>query len=399
MLDPRHYFLLAALVPGHLLSWGIEWAFASATTVAGIWCYPKFAARYPRAGRFGLLALCLLTTISLMGYLGTALRGRFPTGVRDVVDLLKPAMIYFSCTLGLSFASPSLAQIRNASFVMLSFGVVCGLLLIYGIPGLASVVDLVYGSTKTAFWEFSVRVSIPFENPNFLGLLAVLSLIMALHFEPADLKLAAVSLLAAGLSGSRTAWITAALVVLLYCLRLLWSSLAQFQLRSIPMALAALALPLTAAQYAPDAIESYQRLANLVEIVTKFDLSADSSYAERIALRENASDLIATRPLVGWGAIKYTDLDIVDNQYFSLLLRFGVAGSIIVALSALALLVSSLGSRQAKRPRASILLLWAALAAWLWNGTFLENIRLAILIVLVLAAVTSARRAGASTHA
>lgn len=384
------FFLVTALIPGHLFDWAVEWAFASCTTVLGILAFHRFQARAPLPAQFGLLTVLFASYVSLIGFVGTLAIASLPTGLRDVVDLLKPCMVFFSCSLAFAEGAPSLQSIRRGCFIVMCFAVITGIVLMLEVPVLGALMDSVYGSTKTGFSEFRVRLSIPFENPNFLGLLSVLSLFIALNFsEKTDVKLALVSLVAAGLSGSRTAWATALLVLLVFLLRMAGSVLTlRLPLRRVIPAVALAVLTATAAaRFESDMVESYQRLANFVDLIESMDLSADESYAERIALRDNASDLISQRPFTGWGALKYSNLAIVDSQYYGLLLRFGVLGVVVLSLYVLGLLALTLKSLGGAGYRAQAMVMWLVLAVWLWNGSFMENIRMAILIVLIFTSI------------
>lgn len=384
-------FLVTALIPGHLFDWATEWAFASSTTILGVWYFQRTARRYPLGARIGIVTLFAVTCVSWVGYIFTLALATFPTGIRDVVELLKPTMVFFSGALTLAFGPPRLENLRRACFWVLAYGVICGLILMFDVPMLSSLVDTLYGSTKTGFSEFHVRLSIPFENPNFLGLLAVLSLAISLSFASRpDLKLAAVSLCAAGLSGSRTAWLTSVLVLTVFLVTVVVTVITDRRNLSVPTLALAVGLPLAAIYFLPVVAESFQRLESFIELITSFDLGADHSYSERLALRENATILILERPVVGWGAIKYTNLDIVDSQYFSLLLRFGVLGSLILLVAAAAGVFANLRPLAGTRDLKSGVLMWLVLAAWLWNGTFIENIRLAILITIIFASASRA---------
>jgi hypothetical protein len=389
-------FLIAALIPGHLFDWGIEWAFAAATTALGMATYPRLLRRRPTAARIGLGVLIVLTLVSMVGYIFTLALASFPTGVRDAVELIKPAMVYFSCAYALVVgASTTVEQLRRACFIVLVYGLVCGVALMLEAPVLGGVVEAIYGTTKTAFSDYYMRLSIPFENPNFLGLFAVLSLTLALNFAPRpDLRLVVVSLAATGLSGSRTAWLTSALVLSFFVLGVARRLAAAPRRLSWPHLLLGVALPATLLAAVPLAAESYQRAADFLDLVIEFDLGSDESYSERIALRAAASALILDRPGFGWGAMKYTSLDIVDSQYFSLLLRFGVPATLLLALVAIFGAAAHVRMAAPGPDRRAAALMWFILAVWLWNGTFLENIRLAVLITIFFSAVV-VRRASA----
>lgn len=379
------FFLFTALIPGHLFDWAVEWAFASATTLLGVFYFKRFSRLYPYSARIGLMTLLAITCISLIGYTATLALSNFATGLRDVVELLKPTMIFFSCTLVLSLGTPTLPDLRKACFAVLSFSLFCGLTLMFEVPALASLVDLLYGDTKTGFSDFYIRLTIPFENPNFLGFLAVLSLIIALNFSPRpDLKLVVVALCAAALSGSRTAWLTSALLLLTFTGVSLATMVFNFRRLSASQIVIAIVLPLAVVYYLPTLVESVQRVGDAIEMLTNLDLGSDASYAERQALRKEAATFLFERPVFGWGAVKYSNLDIVDNQYFSLFIRSGVFGLLIILFAVTLVVFSNLRPLVRTKYFNDGLLIWLVLMAWLWTGTFMENIRLAIIVTIIL---------------
>lgn len=390
-------FFITALIPGHFFSWGVEWGFSTATTILGIFYFRHFSRLYPQSSRLGLIALYALTFISLIGYICTIVLSNFPTGSRDLVELLKPAMVFFSCAFALVSCSTSLENIRKACFLVLTFAVFCGFILMFQVPILSPLVDFVYADTKTGFSEFRIRLSIPFENPNFFGLFSALSLVISLFFSlRLDLKLMLVSLCAVALSGSRTAWLTSAFVLIVFSIAALVSSLKNPKNISISKIFVAILLPIGAAYYLPLLGESLSRVSDFFDLVTNLDFSSDASYAERQSLRNEAMNLLLQRPIFGWGAVKYSNLDIVDNQYYSLFLRFGVLGSAIAVLSGLVIFFAHILPLFNTKQFKNGLLIWLVLLAWLWTGTFLENIRLVIIITLIFAAVSKCH--GKSIH-
>src|SRR5690606_19220654 len=95
------YFVLIALMPGHWFGWALEWAMAITTAVLGMLLYGRFARRYPTTSILGLCALVMLMVISCAAYVGTLVIETGVSGGRDLFDLIKPMLVYFSCTLGL----------------------------------------------------------------------------------------------------------------------------------------------------------------------------------------------------------------------------------------------------------------------------------------------------------
>lgn len=388
---PARYFLATALLPGHLLGWGVEWGFAFCTAIAGIVVYPNFHARYPDVSRRALLALTLLTLIPLCSYIGTLLMHRYATGPRDWTDLIRPVLIYFSVTLGFSFGQLTLPEVRRCTRGILAFTVVVALVLIFRVPGLAAIADAVYGSTKTAIGLTSLRVSIPFENPNFLGFFGVISLACALLFGAAPSYLAAaVCLTAVALTGSRTAWLTALMVVLVFVgsAALMAAGLARVSRKvriALPFAIS-LVVIIGALPWLQTVWENNQRFLDFVDGLLTLQLLNEASYVERQEMRVQAWHLIAERFAFGWGALKQSDVEVIDNQYVSLLVRGGVIGLSTAVVAGVAAMQMHIRRHRGALLRAQALALWTIILAWLWSGQFIENTRLAVLATMMLGA-------------
>jgi len=386
---PTFYFTLVAMMPGHLLDWGVEWSFAATTTVAGLLLYPRFHRIYPRISTYGLLAILLVTLISVFSYIATLVFGRFETGLRDLVDLFKPGIIYFSCTLGFIFGTITLQQARNATAYILIITLICTIVIVIQPPVLFELVQIIYSSTKTNISDFNFRVSIPFENPNFLGLFSIFSLCIALFIQKPDLRLTILSILVIALSGSRTAWITSIGVILVF---LIFAGRDLF-LRQITPSLSAIIVPiviiLLGVYFMPIFLEENQRIIDFIDVLMNLDLSQDASYAERIEMRANALSLIMERIFFGWGSIKYSNLDVVDNEYVSLLLRFGIFGSLIVLLALGFLFATHVSHSMTRTKGHHVVLFWIVALAWMWVGSFAENIRLSILLTMLFASTIS----------
>jgi hypothetical protein len=381
------YFLLTALIPGHLANWAVEWGFAALTTALGAVLYPRFHRRYPAVSTYGLLTVAAITLVSGVSYVVTLLGGRFPTGARDWTDLARPFMVYFSCTLGLSFGAIPLVRMRRLCAYVLLVSVCVAATLVVDVPGLSGLSQTIYGSTKTVLSSTLIRLSVPFENPNFLGLFAVTALSCALLFgvRP-DYGTAALALIAIALTGSRTAWLTSAVVVLTFVGTVVVLPLAGWRSTRgsrLAPATAAVIVTLIGARYLPAVWESNQRFLDFLAGLATLELLRDPSYVERQQMRAQAFTLISERLAIGWGALKQGDIDIVDNQYVSLLLRSGLTGALILVGAVWGLFRMHLRAAAAQRTRLHVVMLWLITFAWLWSGSFAENVRLAVLTTML----------------
>lgn len=351
--------------------------------------YPRFHRLYPRVSSYGLLTVSLLTVISAASYLLTTAESRFPTGVRDLVDLARPFMIYLSCSLGFAHGLIPIQRVRRLCLLVLLVSLFCVAVLILQPPVLIDLVNNLYGSTKTGISAFMVRVSIPFENPNFLGLFSVLTLCIALFFFKApDYLLAIVAIIVTALTGSRTAWLITLVVLLAYSAESFFHVLRGRRLQWVVIASALVTTSLFAARNLPEGIEANQRVTSFVSALNTFALLQDESYQERVAMRSTAVALIGERPIIGWGAIKDSQVDIVDNQYISLLIRVGLVGVLISVWAFAGLLARHMRAAGPARVY-QVLLIWSTVLAWMWSGSFAENVRLSILIAMICASTVT----------
>lgn len=387
---PVTFLLVACLIPGHLLGWAVEWTFVFASAALGVWSFPQFSQRYPAVARGGLITVGTLTAIAAGGYVITALGGRFDSGPRDIIDIFKPVLVFFVCTAALAFGRPTLQSVRNALVIVLLYSIAVFLVMYLRIPGFFDLAQWLYSDTKTNIGEYIVRLSIPFENPNFLGLVAVLALILGLNFsaKPAGL-LVVCALVVAGLSGSRTAWLTSAVVLLCYMVGHLATLAATRRLPSVASVLMICLLIGGAVYLLPGLSESYDRLSSLLDLLVTLDFSQDASYAERIAMRQEGLQLMAERPWFGWGAYKYSIVEVLDNQYFALMLRYGIVGVGVLLISMTFLFLRYRATMAEPGLAFPAYVMWLVVMGWLWNGNFIENIRIAVIITMVFVATTN----------
>lgn len=378
-------FLLMALWPGFLLDWSLEWILVIATTLFGAYLFLDDLRFRVNGINVAIFLASLLIAEALFAYLSSQLYENFRTGPRDYVDLVKPFFLVFSCLIPFRLGVCDPEVISNSAIIILLYSLFAYFSITFNAPIFPELFNYIYGDTKLQLTEFTTRLTIPFENPNFLGFFAVFSLHIAL-FSNAKYKsiLAILAIVVVGLTGSRTAWVSAAIILCAYYTKglVLNSSRGRPQLVALGLILAT---GLVASfEYVGDFIDDYQRLATLYDALINRDLSRDPSYGDRVALRLGALDLIQVRPFFGYGAIKYSGYDVVDNQYYGILLRYGFFGACLVFI-AFALYLSKLFKKVNNVDQAyGLFIFFAILLVWLWSGNFIENVRLSVLLIYFL---------------
>ena len=385
------FFLLVALWPGFLFDWLLEWGLVFGMTAYGVYQYVHLRQK-TTLRHFGFLLAIYLLIIGLFSYLLTQLSQRFFTSPRDLLDLLKPIFLYFSCLLPFTLEKKKRAYILNGASIVLIYSVICFIFLRLEIPVISNLLASFYSGTKTQISDFSIRLTIPFENPNFLGMFSVLCLYIGLNLSSKiNLSLTLPAFMCVCLSGSRTAWALGVFSIFVFILEALLTSCSRKSRLSMPILAVLLAIIAAIVVFLWNFSESYQRLSDFIDIFANFDLERDQSYADRIALRDGSMRLILERFFWGWGAIKESGYDVVDNQYYGIALRYGISGLFLIMLYFSLAFTLHLRTLSVLREKIHLLIFYLILFTWLWTGSYLENIRLVVLIVMLLYSIGTDR--------
>ena len=377
--------VLVALWPGFLFDWALEWLLVIVLTLLGFLQFFSGEKRPNKLDRVGLGVMMFLICIALVSLVGTLFLQRFESGIRDIADAFKPFLFFFPVYFILALPSTSSTSIQRGALIVLIYSVACFFIVKFEVPLLSTFISYLYSDTKLQITEFTTRLSIPFENPNFFGFFSVVCLFLGLNSEGRlAIVLSVFSAICVALSGSRTAWTLGGVLLLFY--------IAETALRATQMksktGIFVVIFSMCLAVVFDDAImsfaEDYKRLADYFDVLLAMDFSSDASYTDRDSLRADARDLIFERPFLGWGALKYSGLEVVDNQYYGLVLRYGFIGLVAIAFYAILSTRFFLAKLSGKEAKFKFIFMIAIVLAWLWAGSFLENIRLAILLIVLL---------------
>lgn len=385
--SPLSILLLAALIPGHLFNWGVEWLFVLILACAGFCFYilDEPLVRQKSVFNVYLLFAAVLVGWALFALFWSSRSGAYESGGRDLFDAIRP-LVYLYCLYPIwRSRRVSLKDLCQLYRIIFLYSVFWFFVLYFDVPILREFYQLLYGETKTRIEEYIVRLSVPFENPNFLGFISTLGLAVAFGRKKVDWTLVGLSLTCGGLSGSRTAWVVSVLII--FCVACSTFLLRRGILNKSKQVGVLLAGVVFLCILIPQLVDSYQRLADLVNLVFTFDLASDYSYSERIALRADAWQSISDRFFFGWGAAKYAPFAMLDNQYFGVILRYGAIGSAFIMLSCLLFVGRFVTARGPAGPKFLYLGLIVILAIWAWNANILENARLFILLYATLSSV------------
>jgi O-antigen ligase len=260
--------------------------------------------------------------------------------------------------------------------------------------------DWLYLDTKTYVDYFgTLRLSVPFENPNFLGFYAVQVLTYMIFFSRSRLRLfhIAAALLVIYFTASRTAWVTAAVALAAGLGLYAYLGAIRGRLAVIVRLGFALLLLAGAGMYFSDRIMQNSRLQAVFSAFHKGGIQNESNAAGRLEQTAQAWEFFKTSPVFGMGPSKYATFDYVDDQYALWFLRNGVLGACVIIAG-----LGLISWRFVRSQRGNLTSLVGALAfvaviaLELLTGEFLNNFRLFYLTWFIGTAILRGPAAGAT---
>lgn len=365
------------LAPTHRFGW---WPHRLLTVLVAGWAFAELVACLA-PGR-GLVArgvgICCLGSFALL-LLGAFLRG-------DSIDIdgayLVPQWLV-SCLPLLVFASRDLHVLRpprqpRAEVLAMALAVIAGCAaLTIGAPAL-DLVGKVYGETKTSFSSDlgRMRISVPFENPNYLGLAALTVAWMSLGARAMgreDRVRVGLAMVAIVMTASRSSLVAVLVLLGLH----LFGGRRSLARRIVPAAVvAALAAAMAGSEFGG-------RLGQVLEAPSLADLSRLDAVSGRLSawarLWQTLSD-----PLQFWGT-GLTNLPedaVVDAMLPFWIVRGGVLPGLLMLL-ATGLCLTRVLRRDARRHLA----LFAVVQLMLLGGAYLVDARMAVLVAVAVASV------------
>lgn len=385
---------LTIFVPGHLFEWWVERAFsASVFMVACMVLMTKsspWEARRPsnRASTLFFLIQFLYVT----SYVFSVAFNGIQTGPRDYFELARFLILWafvvyvirhFDARVRSALEKAMTASLYYSLFVLMAYR--------SSIPLLTPFFKgWLYAGTKTWAQGGQLRLSAPYENPNFLGFVTTLTLCGLLFFSKSRMR--AVHLTAAFIvlfySGSRTAWAASGVLLALALAVYVYQGLVRLKVKFAVQL--SLCLLLSGPWLIPRVMAS-SRVARVVSALGRGGLHQEANAAERLTQAREALNFISRSPVFGWGPSKYETMSYVDNQYLLWLLRNGALGTGLIAAG-----LMLVGWRLIRSARHDTVRLTgaagfiASVAMMLLAGQFLDNFRLFFLTAFMAAAIAEA---------
>ena len=376
---------LAVFIPGHLLAWRVELGFTAVMVCVSVLLLDRRG--FPRA--FGTLPISdivwpilIITATSASAYALRRYMNPGASGLRDYLEMLRfVVLLSVMVLIEVDFSRRAIRALDTVIIASLTWMGIVFAAYTTSIPFLTPfLTGALYGTSKTNV-ELSIaqiRVSAPFENPNFLAFYLVLSLTYLLFFSRHCLRywIAPVAAVGGFLTGSRSGWIAMLIVLTLFGIDLLSRALRWRDLRLIGAAVALVLVAVGAWSILSDGILGSYRVATTVDYLKAGRILEEPNLAARIQVNGRAMELFLESPVVGTGSAKYTEIDVVDNQYMTWLVRTGLIGFVMLLLVYARVAVAQLDAAWRSNQVVGVAAFWLSAAVMLITGSFLDNFRL-----------------------
>ena len=390
---------VAVFIPGHLYGWLLERSYSALLLVIAIASFALSAGKVPhncigRRGNVLLLGLLVVTALYVFSAVLIMLLDDYEMTLRDILDL--PRYI----VLGAIFvivgnADPNHLRSALDKLIIFSLSFALFVLLMYllDVPLLSDIAFWLYQDTKTAIaFPRWIRLSVPFENPNFLAFYAILCLAYALFFTNGKNRaiLATLSFVVLFATGSRSGWAAAVVLNLGLIARV---SLGMFYTRSTLLrkdfqfliSLLLITLCLLWFLY-PYLLESV-RVQLIIRALDEGGIFVEPNVAGRLDMFSEAFRVFSQSPIFGSGPYKAGGLDVIDNQYLINLARQGLLGFILTMSIMLYIFSGAIKFAQTWEEKFGVVFMWLAVSILLMTGAFLSNFRLFFLFAFFVVAL------------
>lgn len=389
---------LTIFIPGHLFGWWVERSFAA--VVFALSCLLLLVKGAPwetrRPSRQASVIFFLVQFLYVTSYVYSVAFNGIQTGPRDLFEIGRFLILWVFVVYAIRHFESRVRDAFEASLTACMYYS----LLVYAayqraLPVLTPAFKALYAGTKTSAGAYGgqARLAAPYENPNFLGFTATLTICWLLFFSKARMRSlhGAAALFVLFFTGSRTAWAATGILLAFAVAVYFYQGLIQLKVKlAVQLSLGFLCLVLAAPWLLPRVMAN-NRVTRVISAVTRGGLQDEANAAKRLVQAREALTYIARSPIFGWGPSKYETMAYVDNQYLLWMLRNGAVGTGLI-LAGFVLLSGRLlrGARGDLMRRAGTAAFLASVALMLLAGQFLDNFRLFFLTGFMAAAIDEA---------
>ncbi len=338
-----------------------------------------------------LMAFFLISFLYLSTYFYYLAIRQYDTGWRDLFEIARyPLIAVFSLyTISIQSSVRPEELVQRAVKPSIWFGFVCLVTCHWRVPIISEGIRHLYSDVKT--WAKPggglIRFSIPFENPNFLGLYLVWALTALLFVERRTSYLTVLlTMILIFATGSRTAWVATVVVMVCWVIA---CSVTQGKRYQAMIVLLVACISLIVAMYRG----TLERIAQAPRVVLIIDAMERGSILlePNVAFRVNqwatlVPTVMTTSPLFGFGPSKYAYVSMIDSQYLTWIIRNGIVGLLLIVyvLGRLAFIRPAIQFMKQKRwySMMGVVAFSGSTLATLFTGAFLDNFRLAVLFLV-----------------
>ncbi len=389
------FIFLSIFIPGHMYDWGIERLFVAYVILMSVCCFitNNKLRSWIKITPSNIIVICLcLTIICLFGYSRSVIVGVIDTGIRDYFEILR-WLIYMIFILFVArfFTRRHVATFTKLLLISLFYSFFVFLLYKVNFPFLSDIfVNSIYLDAKTWFTSDGYgRLSVPFENPNFLAFYLNLTLVYTIFFMKSSritkYTMLVLALALLYLTGSRSGWICCLIIIFFWVLlnlRLLFTSQ---RFKAMAYLLIFLVVSTFCCNLIIHNINSNYRILSLVQAMENGGIISEANLSGRIQQMKDSWEYTVESPFFGWGTAKYSVMQVIDSQYFTWLFRYGLVGSLLILLIMLYLICQLLILASSNhRYFMGLLALFSQCIVMLGTGAFLDNFRLFFITIILL---------------
>jgi hypothetical protein len=388
---------LGVFVPGHLGGFIVEQIYVAFVVLCAI---ALFATRRTNSNYFNIskkgvgFFFLLLELFYVFSYFHAEISfSAGPGGFRDYLELARYLIYLIFIILVLSYHPKNSKHLAEGLITAtVFFSLFIAFLYIVQVPMLTGFFeDFVYVTTRDDLSQIStggrVRFAAPFPNANYLAYFLCMALVYLLFFTTGLRRFVLIGacFCILFLTGSRTGWVGAAVLVGLWQIlhiQLAFSRRGNFGNLILMFSISGALALLLFGGFLP----SVARVSEVNSAIASADISSIASFAHRLEHNLFIWDSVKESLIWGLGPAKYSLTTVIDNQYLLWITRQGIVGFTIICLGIYFLFHRMMRAAPGTSHVYGVLCFFLVIGLFGMTGAFLNNFRL-FLLTLFFAAV------------